>query len=147
MFIYLIVALIQLTDKSFNILELSTVAKLLPKKKRETYSWQDQQEIHTPTRMPQTPKKNERFLCFSAAKKVDHRDIPLHVTKLSEAFGDIISDPVVEWLHRGTPMVWICAASQQGYSDVTPRALAAFFDDSEGLEKDGAALSRLHFKH
>lgn len=37
-------------------------------------------------------------------------------------------------------MVWICAASQQGYSDVTPRVLAAFFDDSEGLGKYGAAL-------
>ena len=44
-------------------------------------------------------------------------------------------------------MVWICAASQQGYSDVTPRVLAAFFDDSEVLGKYGAALKRLHFRN
>ena len=104
------------------------------KTKKETCSWQNQTKTYTHTNKTATdPKQNERFLCFSAAKKVNHWHVPLHATQLSEAFGDIISDPVVEWLHRGTPMVWICAASQQGYSDVTPRALAAFFDDSEGL--------------
>eukprot|EP00438_Fugacium_kawagutii_P026551 Skav203809 [mRNA] locus=scaffold1236:289215:294949:+ [translate_table: standard] len=37
------------------------------------------------------------------------------------AYGDIIRYPAVEWPHRGTPMVWICAAGEQGYVDVTPR--------------------------
>lgn len=83
--------------------------------------------------MPQTQKKSTTGTTPPTRPKKK-------TTKLSEAFGDIISDPVVEWLHRGTPMVWICAASQQGYSDVTPRVLAAFFDDSEGLGKYGAAL-------
>ena len=40
-----------------------------------------------------------------------------------KAFGDIIRYPAVEWMHRGTPMVWICAAGESGYLDVTPRAL------------------------
>ncbi|CAK9084948.1 unnamed protein product [Durusdinium trenchii] len=37
------------------------------------------------------------------------------------AFGDLVRFPVVEWLHRGTPMVWICASSRNGSVDVTPR--------------------------
>ena len=61
----------------------------------------------------------------------------------SEAYGDIIVDPVVEWPHRGTPMVWICAASQQGYSDVTSRAPAAFFFF---LIRAVTAIKRPHFK-
>lgn len=40
---------------------------------------------------------------------------------MCEAYGDIIRYPAVEWPHRGTPMVWICAAGEQGYVDVTPR--------------------------
>eukprot|EP00434_Breviolum_minutum_P001720 symbB.v1.2.001527.t1/scaffold83.1/size345278/11 len=53
------------------------------------------------------------------------------------AFGDIISDPVVEWLHRGTPMVWICAASQQGYSDVTPRYSSRWWEVEQAREPSG----------
>lgn len=44
-------------------------------------------------------------------------------------FGDIVKDPRVEWVHRGVPMLWVCAADDglRGASghcilrDVTPR--------------------------
>lgn len=108
---------------------------ITPPKKEKHIVGKTKQKIHThtQTRMPQTQKKSTTGTTPPTRPKKK-------TTKLSEAFGDIISDPVVDWLHRGTPMVWICAASQQGYSDVTPRVLAAFFDDSEGLGKYGAAL-------
>ncbi|CAE7307437.1 Xpc, partial [Symbiodinium sp. CCMP2456] len=42
------------------------------------------------------------------------------------AFGDLVRHPVVEWPHRGTPMLWICAAGIDAnggfrYRDVTAR--------------------------
>lgn len=124
-----------------NILELSTVAKPLPPQKRETYSWQNQQKNTHRNKNATDPQTQRTPFVFQPRKKSTTGTTPPTRQKkntiFSEAFGDIISDPVVEWLHRGTPMVWICAASQQGYSDVTPRVLAAFFfsDDSEGLGK------------
>lgn len=38
-----------------------------------------------------------------------------------EAYGEVARYPVVEWLHRGTPMTWIVAAQEKGFVDVTPR--------------------------
>ncbi|CAJ1365604.1 unnamed protein product, partial [Effrenium voratum] len=55
------------------------------------------------------------------------------------AFGDIVRHPVVEWPHRGTPMLWICAAGEGFFlRDVTPRYSPRWWEVE--LARGGRAL-------
>eukprot|EP00435_Cladocopium_sp_Y103_P001362 s2188_g1.t1 len=58
------------------------------------------------------------------------------------AFGEIIPFPETGWLHRGTPMVWICAAGEHGYLDVTPRYSPRWWEVEQAREPSGSRQLR-----
>lgn len=43
-------------------------------------------------------------------------------------FGDVVAHPVVHWIHRGTPMLWLCSADEPLYADCSDTSRCRFRD-------------------
>ncbi|CAL1142699.1 unnamed protein product [Cladocopium goreaui] len=86
------------------------------------------------------PEEDEDFLVTTWAEIFDaENNIWVAV---DVAFGEIIPFPETGWLHRGTPMVWICAAGDKGYLDVTPRYSPRWWEVEQAREPSGSRQLR-----